>query len=660
MYGRKYMGIERSAFLVDGQGQAGPGLVQGLAEGHAHQFADRLGQLIPVGAPDWQLGIDLGTSYTVAAVASEGAVAVLDLESTGHSRIPSSVFVSKEGELLVGTKAQHQAVFAPDRFEATPKRWIGDGELFLGDGLVKVTELLAAILRYVFVEAARRYHATMPSAVRLTHPAGWESPRLLLLRDAAERAGLPEVEFVPEPVAAALWIAGAATEPGDRIAVFDFGGGTFDAAVLSRTDTGFEVTGPPAGRDPLGGEDIDQHIIDYIGTLFAEDAPTEWASLCNPPDVSWRRKASMLRAEVQRAKETLSEANACQLWIPGLECEMQLSRSELDKLISADVETCTDILLTALADASVPASELTGLYLVGGSSRIPLVSDVLWKRVGVQPRIQDSPKSVVALGAASGRPLGVYRAPLKPAVLTAEPGDADAPSAGAPGAAVGPRTGSLDVVVGPPREDPDPQVAAVASSVPPVESFGPVEPVEPAVPSTTPERAGLQVGDVAPPFVLSDIAGRVVQLSDFAGRPVVLHFSRGRRSTSCWLLARDLQKMTAQVGVVGISMDSAEDRAKLAKDAGVAFPLLCDPDHGVAEAYGVWFADVLDAKHDKKLRLSPSWSEWIVSGGKDRRTGIMPAVFLIDAQGKVAGVWHQPTTRGTPHAVWTAWTQLPR
>ena len=87
---------------------------------------------------DWQLGIDFGTSYTVGAVAQDGNVSVVDIESDGRARIPSSVFLTQDGEILVGTAAQHQAVFAPERYEPTPKRSLGEGQLFLGDRLVAV------------------------------------------------------------------------------------------------------------------------------------------------------------------------------------------------------------------------------------------------------------------------------------------------------------------------------------------------------------------------------------------------------------------------------------------------------------------------------------------------------------------------------------------
>ena len=348
----------------------------------------------------WTLGIDLGTSYTVAAAAIGGDTDVIDIESSGSTRIPSSVYLSVDNELLVGTAALHQAVFAPDRFEPTPKRLIGEGSVFLGDRLVSIAELMAAILRRVYTEACRQRGERPPSKVVVTHPAGWTEVRLRVLREALALAGINDTELLAEPVAAAVRIAFTSTSPGQRIAVYDYGGGTFDAAVLARTSDGFKVVGPPAGRDPLGGEDIDQRILTYLGELLEPDFPNEWQSLSNPPDIAWRRNAASLRREIQRAKETLSDTGAVQLWVSGVECDVQLTRAELDRLVVSDVEATVATLQIALADASISAAELANLYLVGGSSRMPIVADTIWRRLGVRPSVQDNPKSVVALGAA--------------------------------------------------------------------------------------------------------------------------------------------------------------------------------------------------------------------------------------------------------------------
>ena len=367
----------------------------------------------------WSLGIDFGTSYTVAASASDAGVLTVDVEGNGRDRLPSAVFLNENGELLVGTAAERQAKFAPERFEPTPKRSLGEGELFLGDRLVPVSELVAAVLARVFREACQCQGERLPDVVRVTHPADWGDTRKAVLLEACAKAQISDPELVPEPVAAAVRIALQVTPPGRHIAVYDFGGGTFDAAVLLRTDDGFEVAGPPVGRDPLGGEDIDQRIIDHLGELLAEDHPDEWRQLLAPQDLEWRGAAAELRGEVRQAKETLSESSSCQLWVPGIKRGVQLTRLELEELIKDDINATVDALESALADANVTASQLAGLYLVGGSSRIPLVEHTLWDRVGVNPAVQDNPKSVVASGAA-GWTRSVKPPPVEPETPSAE------------------------------------------------------------------------------------------------------------------------------------------------------------------------------------------------------------------------------------------------
>ena len=138
----------------------------------------------------------------------------VDVESNGRSRLPSSVFLSLDGQILVGTAAQHQAVFAPERYEPTPKRVLGEGELFLGDRLVPVSELAAAVLRRVYTEACRQQGETAPRKVRITHPADWDDSRKSVLKEAVEKAGMPTYELVAEPVAAAVRISLASDATG--------------------------------------------------------------------------------------------------------------------------------------------------------------------------------------------------------------------------------------------------------------------------------------------------------------------------------------------------------------------------------------------------------------------------------------------------------------
>jgi molecular chaperone DnaK len=351
----------------------------------------------------WRLAVDFGTVFTTTAIARQDRAELVDVEGDGTFRMRSGVLLEPEGTIAVGEVARHAAEFSPERFEPTPKRSIGDGSILLGDRMLPIVEVISAVYVKVASKARRCAGGEPPDQVFLTHPADWAQQRIQMLVDAASAAGLGSPVMVPEPVAAAAHIGTATAPVGSHVAIYDFGGGTFDAAVLQRTATGYEVAGPPGGRDPLGGEDIDQRIIDHLGAgpLGELDG---WHLLLAPPDARWRRAAAAFREAVRKAKEGLSTTLSWQLWVPGLECDVQLTRAELDDLIRSDVAATVDILAQTIAAAEQAARDLQGIYLVGGSSRIPLIADTIWKRLGVQPQTYDDPKAVVVLGAAERAP----------------------------------------------------------------------------------------------------------------------------------------------------------------------------------------------------------------------------------------------------------------
>jgi actin-like ATPase involved in cell morphogenesis len=347
----------------------------------------------------WRLGIDFGTNYTVVAVEEGGQVRTVDLEADGKTRMPSAVLLNVDGSILVGTAAERQAVFLPERYEPTPKRILMEQEAFLGDRSIPVTDLVAAVFRRAFTETCRQQGETIPETTVVTHPADWSDFRLERLKEALSKAGIVDAELLPEPVAAAIAVCSRDTSAGTTIAMYDFGGGTFDAAVLSRTSDGFDLAGPPSGVDPLGGEDLDECIVNYLGELLAEEEPDDWARLSNPPDVEWRRNAAEFRIQVRNVKETLSNTGVARLWVPGLNREVQLTKAELNELIRPYVDSTVTCLERAIDAAGTTAGALGGIHLVGGSSRIPLVAETVWRRLDVQPLTHDNPKAVVAVGA---------------------------------------------------------------------------------------------------------------------------------------------------------------------------------------------------------------------------------------------------------------------
>jgi molecular chaperone DnaK (HSP70) len=157
--------------------------------------------------------------------------------------MPSAIWRDDTGTLLVGTSALDHASLAPERFERAPKRLLDQRMVILGEARVPITTLVARILTHVSEEASRLFNQTRPQAVVLTHPAAWAAPRLALLQRAADDADLGETHMVSEPAAAAVHFA-TKVPVDSHVVVFDLGGGTFDAAVLVRTPTGFALAGP--------------------------------------------------------------------------------------------------------------------------------------------------------------------------------------------------------------------------------------------------------------------------------------------------------------------------------------------------------------------------------------------------------------------------------
>jgi molecular chaperone DnaK (HSP70) len=255
----------------------------------------------------WILAIDFGTTSTSVALRLGDRVELVEID--GSPRMPSVVFWregtgGQTGRLMIGAEAENLANRAPWALERTPKRRLGDEFILLGDQQVRVTDAVAAILRTASAEAIRRRGGESPSEVRLTYPARWGSERLEKLRKAAHVAGLEDPTFIPEPVAAATHFASERLKPGEHVAVYDLGGGTFDTAVLRRTDeVSFEVIGVPGGREDLGGEDFDDRLYRYLG---AQLEPEQWSSLRASEDNVWRQANLQLMREARKAKETLS------------------------------------------------------------------------------------------------------------------------------------------------------------------------------------------------------------------------------------------------------------------------------------------------------------------------------------------------------------------
>ncbi len=351
------------------------------------------------------LGVDFGTSNTVAALTADDAPARA-LAINGHPWMPSAVCLDEDNRLTVGIEAERLGRHLPEKFEPNPKRRIDEGDLMLGLKLVRVVDALTAVLTQVAAEARRQLGGRLPDHVCLTHPAQWGPVRQQSLRVAAQQAGLAatalDIRLIPEPVAAAthyLTRAGRRLAPGKVLAVYDLGGGTFDVALVGGGDDGLYVLAS-AGLPDLGGVDFDQSVLEHLGRYLEESDQQRWRSLIEAKTAGDRRALRALRADVRAAKELLSQTSQVDIPLPDPLPDALLTRREFEKIIRPSIDRTVDILTATLEQAGVAPSALAGVYLVGGSSRIPLIAKVISERLGIIPVAFDQPETVVALGAA--------------------------------------------------------------------------------------------------------------------------------------------------------------------------------------------------------------------------------------------------------------------
>jgi type VII secretion-associated protein (TIGR03931 family) len=370
-----------------------------------------------------RVAVDFGTSSTCVVASVNGRdpqVVVID----GQPLMSSAVFAAADGTLFVGQEAERQAAVDPSRYEPNPKRRIDEGELLLGDSVLRVTDVVHAVLGRAVAEARRLAGEAEVDLLVLTHPADWGAIRTRLLRQAA--GGLArEVALVPEPVAAAVYHAATfapqdvtndrtvefSGRPGDALAVLDLGGGTVDVSVVRRLppDTARDRAGRPQrggfqvlatrGDPAFGGADIDQALLEHVGALVAGAEQDAWRQLVEGRELVDRRRRRVLRQDVRGAKETLSRHAYTDVPMPPPFADAHVTREDLERLITAPLGRAVELTVAAIGDAGLRPKQLTAIFLVGGSSRIPMISRLVHERTGVVPTSLDQPETVVARGA---------------------------------------------------------------------------------------------------------------------------------------------------------------------------------------------------------------------------------------------------------------------
>ncbi|MFC5947689.1 Hsp70 family protein [Pseudonocardia lutea] len=343
------------------------------------------------------LGVDVGTTRTAAAVSRADRPGSPEMVSLGDrsTDVPSVLFLGPDGEVLVGEAAERRAVTNPDRVVREFKRRVGDPTpIVVGGRAWAAEELCARLLRWV-VDKVAMQEGGPADRIAVTHPASWGTHKRDLMAAAAHAQGLT-VTFLAEPQAAALhYAAGERVPTGSTIAVYDLGGGTFDAAVV-RKDGGFGLLGRPEGLEHLGGVDFDQVVFDHV----AEGAPEAFDGI-DETDPAVLAAVARLRRECTEAKEALSADTEVTIPVlmPAHRGSVRLHRSEFEEAIRPSIGETVDALRRAVESAGTEPERLSAVLLVGGSSRIPLVAQLVSEQLGRPVAVDTDPKNAIAKGA---------------------------------------------------------------------------------------------------------------------------------------------------------------------------------------------------------------------------------------------------------------------
>ena len=366
------------------------------------------------------LGIDLGTTNSAMAV-MEGSEPEILVNAEGDRTTPSVEGFRKDGERVVGKAAKNQAVTNPENTVSSVKRFIGrsfnetgeeqktvaykvqagkDGRAVIDiDGKDYTPEEISAmVLQKLKADAEKQVGESISQAV-ITVPAYFNDAQRQATKDAGKIAGLEVLRIINEPTAAALAYGLDKVDHDEKILVFDLGGGTFDVSVLELGDGVFEVAST-AGDNHLGGDDWDQRVIDWMADKFNTDKGVD---LRRDPMALQRLKEAAEKAKMELSATTQTNINLPFITaIDGVpqHLDYTLTRGEFERITKDLLDRCRKPVERALADAKLKTGEIDEVILVGGSTRMPAVQDLVKQMTGKNPNMSVNPDEVVAMGAA--------------------------------------------------------------------------------------------------------------------------------------------------------------------------------------------------------------------------------------------------------------------
>ena len=342
------------------------------------------------------IGIDLGTTNSCVSVFEGGESKVIS--NPEGMRTTPSVVAFKNGEIIVGQKAKNQMITNPDTIHSI-KRKMGTNEKTRANGKDYTPEEISAMILGDLKKTAESYLGETVTKAVITVPAYFNDAQRQATKNAGKIAGLEVERIINEPTAAALAYGLDKQEKNEKILVYDLGGGTFDVSILELGDGVFEVLST-SGNNKLGGDDFDEKIMDYLIEEFKKE---------NGIDLSKDKMAMQrLKDASEKAKKDLSGMSQTEISLPfltqseagPLHLNMNLTKAKFEELIRNLVESTLDPVRKALSDAKLSSNDIDKVILVGGSTRIPCVQELVKKELNKEPSKEVNPDEVVAMGAA--------------------------------------------------------------------------------------------------------------------------------------------------------------------------------------------------------------------------------------------------------------------